>query len=113
MSAFLRRGQSQGRFGAVIRKGAAEAGAVYVIVNHLDETFHLFSPAAGPAYDDEGERRWFEELAFPASQEAIDTLLAKRIKVDPDIWIVEIEDRKGTAGLNPVRDPGSTAQGWG
>lgn len=104
VSAFLRRWQVQGYFGAVIRKGAAEAGAVYVIVNHLDGTFHLFGPAPGPAYDDDGERRWYEELAFPASQEAIDRLLAKRAKADPDIWIVEIEDRKGTAGLSPSRD---------
>ena len=31
-----------------IRKGAEEAGAVYVIVNHLDGTCHLFGPAPGP-----------------------------------------------------------------
>ena len=104
VSAFLRRWQSQGYYGAVIRKGAAEAGAVYVIVNHLDGTFHLFGPAPGPTYDEEGERRWFEELAFPASQDAIDKLLGKRQSADPDIWIVEIEDRTGTAGLEAARD---------
>ncbi len=102
VSAFLRRWQAQGHFGAVIRKGAVEAGAVYVIVNHLDGTFHFFGPAPGPAYDEHGERRWFEELAFPASQEAIDRVLSKRAAADPDIWIVEIEDRIGTAGLVAV-----------
>ncbi|MGH6854250.1 MAG: DUF1491 family protein [Aestuariivirga sp.] len=104
IGAFLRRWQAQGYFGAVVRKGAAEAGAIYVIINHLDGTFHLFGPAPGPAYDEEGERRWFEELAFPASQDAIDRLMSRRAKADPDIWIVEIEDRTGTAGLAAVMD---------
>ena len=99
MSAFLRRWQAQGQYGAVLRKGAPEAGSVYVIVNHLDGALHLFGPAAGPAHDAEGERRWVEELPYPASQASIDALMARRIRVDPDIWIIEIEDRLGTAGI--------------
>jgi len=31
----------EGIFGAVVKKGAEEAGAVHVIVNHLDGTCHL------------------------------------------------------------------------
>ena len=99
VSAFLRQGQSRGRFGAVIRKGSPEAGAVYVIVNHLDGTLHLFGPAPGSSIDAAGDRRWIEELPFPADQPAVDRLLARRAAADPDIWIVEIEDRGGTAGL--------------
>ena len=57
VSAFLRRWQAEGCYGAVIRKGAAEAGAVYVIVNHLDGTLHLFGPAPGPGQDEQGDRR--------------------------------------------------------
>ncbi len=104
VSAFLRRWQAQGNFGAVLRKGAEDAGAIYVIVNHLDGTFHFFGPAPGPAYDEEGERRWFEELPFPAAQASIDAVLGKRMAADPDIWVVEIEDRHGTAGLAAERD---------
>ncbi|MCX7349335.1 MAG: DUF1491 family protein, partial [Alphaproteobacteria bacterium] len=36
VSAFLRRCMVEGIFGAVVRKGSEEAGAVHVIVNHLD-----------------------------------------------------------------------------
>ena len=104
VSALLRRWQAQGLFGAVIHKGAPEAGAVYVMINHLDGTFHFFGPAPGPAYDDEGERRFIEDIAFPARLEAIDALLARRRATDPDIWVVEIEDRHGTAGLKAVVD---------
>ena len=99
VSAFLRRCQTQGIYGAVIRKGALEAGAVYVIIDHRDGTLHLFGPAPGSAYDEAGERRWIEEIAFPAPPEAVAKLLARRQSSDPDIWIVEVEDRRGTAGL--------------
>jgi hypothetical protein len=100
VSAFLRRCMVQGIYGAVVRKGAAEAGAVYVIVNHLDGTCHLFGPAPGPAYGDDGERRWAEELAGRVAVAETGPLLERKRRVDPDIWIVEVEDRNGTAGLS-------------
>lgn len=102
--AFLRRCQVEGIFGAVVNKGAAEAGAVYVIVNHLDGTQHFFGPAPGPAYGDDGERRFNEEIPFPAIQGDIDKVIARRLKYDPDIWVVEVEDRKGTAGISVARE---------
>ena len=90
----------EGLYGAVIRKGAEEAGAVYVIVNHLDGTCHLFGPAPGPSHDEEGERRWIEELKSPTVLAEITPLLERKRRFDPDIWVVEIEDRRGTAGLS-------------
>ena len=89
----------EGIYGAVVRKGAEEAGAVYVIVDHLDRTCHLFGPAPGPSHDETGERRWALELPYPATSEDIKEVLARKARFDPDIWIVEVEDRKGTAGL--------------
>ena len=102
--AFLRRCQVQGLYGAVLHKGAPEAGAVYVIVNHLDGTHHIFGPAPGPAYDEEGERRWIVEQPSPAAQDDIDSLIARRRNSDPDNWVVEIADRTGSAGLVAVRE---------
>ena len=89
----------EGLYGAVIRKGAPEAGAVYIIVDHRDGTSHLFGPAPGPSHDEEGERRWAEELPYPVKPEQVSEVLARKQRYDPDIWIVEVEDRKGTAGL--------------
>jgi hypothetical protein len=99
VSGLLRRCQAQGQYGAVVRKGAEEAGAVFVIVNHLDGSFHLLGPAPGPSTDDWGERRWMIEAEPPARQGDVDAILAKRLRADPDLWIVEIEDRHGLAGL--------------
>ncbi len=103
VSAFLRRCMVEGIFGAVVSKGAEEAGAVYVIVNHLDGTVHLFGPAPGASHDEEGQRRWVEELAPPNGSAEASALLERRRRSDPDIWIVEVEDRSGTAGIQAER----------
>lgn len=103
VSAFLRRCSVEGIFGAVVRKGAEEAGAVYVIVNHLDGTCHLFGPAPGSSHDEEGNRRWAIEVSPPQGPMEANEVLARRSRFDPDIWIVEVEDRKGTAGLEAAR----------
>ncbi len=99
VQALLRQNAIAGRFGAVLRRGASEAGTIYVVVNHLDGTNHLFGPPPGSAIDEHGDRQWIAELAPPASSEAVGTFIAKRVKFDPDIWVVEVEDRAGTAGL--------------
>ena len=90
----------EGIFGAVVKRGAEEAGAVYVVVDHLDGTCHLFGPAPGPSHDDEGERRWAVELQPPSGPPELRDVLERRKRFDPDIWIVEVEDRRGTAGLS-------------
>jgi hypothetical protein len=102
--AYLRRWFVSGRFGAVLRKGAAEAGAVYVVVNRLDGTLNVFGPAPGPAYDEEGERRWAAAAPGPIDALELSALIERLQRIDPDIWVVEIEDREGTGGLSLARD---------
>ena len=102
VSAFLRRCTVEGIYGAVLRKGAEEAGAVHVIVNHLDGTCHLFGPAPGESYDELGDRRWFAEVTPPGTLVDAMALLDRLLRFDPDLWIVEVEDRKGMAGLTPI-----------
>lgn len=97
VSAYLRRCQTEGVFGAVRRRGAEDAGAVFVKVATLDGQAMLYVPAPQTVYDDE---RPFERVFVPASQapqpEAdVEARLAKEIRFDPDVWIVETEDRAG------------------
>ena len=100
--AFLRRCFAQGFYGAVIRKGAAEAGAIYVVVNRLDGRHFLHGPPPGPAYDEIGEKRW--ELVRPEALDAmaLQAAISSLTRIDPDIWVVEIEDRDGSLALKPV-----------
>ena len=99
VQAFLRKCNVDGKFCAVVDKGAAEAGAIFVIINRLDGGFHLFGPAPGEVYDALGDRRFIEELAYPAAEADVKAVLARRKKFDSDLWILEVDDRQGTAGL--------------
>jgi hypothetical protein len=46
-----------------------------------------------------GDRRWIAEITPPQTPADAMALLERRIRFDPDLWIVEVEDRKGMAGL--------------
>lgn len=98
--AFLRRAFVAGQFGAVLRKGAAEAGAIYVVINRLDGTVMLLGPPPGSSIDEAGERLWAEVVPPVTTAEAVTPFIEKIAKFDPDIWVVEVEDRTGTAGLD-------------
>jgi hypothetical protein len=102
VQAFLRRCAVAGLFGAVLKRGHSDAGSVIVVVNHLDGTHSLLTPAPGPAYDDAGERR-FENLSPRAmTWEDVRTKLAKATSFDSDLWVIEIEDRKGLGSITPI-----------
>ena len=97
--AFLRRAFAQGFYGAVLRKGAVEAGAIYVVINRLDGTVRVLGPPPGSAIDEAGERLWSEVVPPVTSAAEVASFTARLAKFDPDIWVVEVEDRTGTAGL--------------
>jgi hypothetical protein len=98
VEAFLRGCQSQGKFGAVLHAGHDDAGAVFVVINHLDGTHTLLGPPPGSAYDDEGNRR-FETLARALAWPDVNARLHGLRQIDSDLWAVEVEDRTGLAGL--------------
>ena len=74
----------------VVKKGDATAGAVLVKLNTLDgqatcfqRSFDLMS----------GERRW---VVLAEGDEAdVDSSIGKQCSFDPDLWVIEIEDRNG------------------
>lgn len=97
VSGYLRRCQGEGMFGAVRRRGAEEAGAVFVKIALMDGTALLFVPAPQTAYDDSRpvERVFIQSPPQAVDEATIEARLAKEINFDPDVWIVEIEDRAG------------------
>jgi hypothetical protein len=97
--AFLRRCFVAGRYGAVLRKGAAEAGSIYVVVNRLDGRVQVLGPPPGAAIDETGERLWVEVTPPVTEAAAVAQFIERLVRIDPDIWVVEIEDRTGSAGL--------------
>ncbi|MDQ0315116.1 DUF1491 family protein [Amorphus orientalis] len=103
VSAYLRRCQTEGVFGAVVRKGAAEAGAIFVKINRLDGSADLFAPAP-QALEGEGLLAWgsrrFEPLMTAEPEADVDARLARERDFDPDLWVVEIEDRAARTFLD-------------
>jgi hypothetical protein len=106
VAAYLRRCQTAGVFGAVRRRGAEEAGAVFVKVALLDGNAMLYVPAPQTFYDDSRpiERFFMPTWKEPVSEQSVDERLQKEIRFDPDAWIVETEDRAGRHFLDLARD---------
>jgi hypothetical protein len=73
----------------VTARGDATAGAVAVKLNTLDGEARAFSRS----YDATGARVW---TAFAEGRDAdVEAALARQRARDPDLWIVEVEDRQG------------------
>ena len=99
VAAYRKRCDLQGLPCLIVRKGASEAGTIYVCIRISAEQVWLMGPPAGPSLDERGDRI-FEpcfDTAVPESQ--IDDYLARQARYDPDIWVIEVEDRQGQAFL--------------
>jgi len=97
VAAYLRRCQTEGIFGAVRRRGAEDAGAVFVKLALLDGRARLFTPAPQTAYDESRpvERIFVPISPEPVAEQVVEERIAKEVRFDPDVWIIEIEDRAG------------------
>ncbi|MGA7804521.1 DUF1491 family protein [Bradyrhizobium sp.] len=105
VAAYLRRCQVAGAFAAVRRRGAEDAGAVFVKVATLDGKAMLYVPAPQTVYDDSRPiERFFTPMSpEPLPEQAIEDRLVKEIRFDPDAWIVETEDKQGRHFLDLAR----------
>ena len=108
VSALLRRVQSSGGFGAVLRRGAAEAGAIFIVSRSRQGGMTLYGPAPQIVYEEDGKPRdrRFSEMLGTADEEAVKARLDKETRFDPDLWIIEIEaGSREDEDLFPVRTP--------
>ena len=91
VAALIRRAENGGAFGVVARRGDARAGSVLVkVLDRRDRTARLYAEATRG----DGERVWMQPVA--ATDEAeLDAYVARTLRIDPDIWVVEIDDAEG------------------
>jgi hypothetical protein len=102
VAAYLRRCAVEGAAAVLRRRGAAEAGAIFVIIDRLDGRAALYAPAPQSELGEHGAQRLWsrahkDEWIDPS---AVEKRLAREIEFDPDIWIVEVEDRQGRNWLD-------------
>ena len=91
--ALIRRVQVAGAAAFVVRMGSEEAGAVILKISKLDGTCLLLNQARAG----DGALVWSQPLGGWCKDARAAPWLDKQIKGDPDLWIVEIEDRQGRA----------------
>jgi hypothetical protein len=90
VQALIRRCETAGAAAYLVRRGAEEAGAVFIKLNRLDRTCTVLSPARRG-----DEFIWTRPLGESTDEARARDYFAKQVRIDPDIWIVEIEDRAG------------------
>jgi len=104
VAAHLRRCAVAGIDAVLRRRGAAEAGAVFVKLDRLDGTASLYGPAPQSLLDD-GGGRLFAHVLDAAAAPDVDERMSREIRFDPDLWWLEIEDRAGRHLLDIAREP--------
>lgn len=105
VSAFVRRCQVEGAMAVVRRHGADEAGAIFIKIDRLDGTGDLYGPAPQTEFDEAqpADRIFISCFKTPGVSEAdIEARLGREMRFDPDIWIVEVEDRQGRHFLDQL-----------
>ncbi len=82
----------------VTAHGDATAGAVMVKVNSLDGNAELWERALDPMA---GTRRWMR--IREGRDDDVEAAIARQRGFDPDLWVIEVEDR---AGRHLLDEPG-------
>jgi len=91
VGALIRRVELAGAFATVARKGDARAGAVLVrTIDRRTGEARLYAEALRG----EGERVWMEPHPGAAESD-LDDYARRAASIDPDLWVVEIEDADG------------------
>ncbi|MHA1537171.1 MAG: DUF1491 family protein [Alphaproteobacteria bacterium] len=90
--AHIRRCEVAGAPAFVVAKGDESAGAVLIKVNRLGGGCEVFTASTGL----DGGRRWLNGTgAAPVAEADADAYIARQRGYDPDLWVIEIEDREG------------------
>ncbi|GAC1338192.1 MAG: DUF1491 family protein [Acetobacteraceae bacterium] len=81
----LRMGDIDGRPGAVLRRGDADAGGILVVLVGRDGLSVLTQVRVG-----EGDVAWMRATgAGSVDQATADSYVERQVKRDPDLWVVE------------------------
>jgi hypothetical protein len=87
VSMALRLGDQAGRPGMVLRKGDPDAGGILVVLHGRDGVAVLSRVSEAG-----GGMAWMRGTGpSPVDQPAADAYIARQVKFDPDLWVLEFE----------------------
>lgn len=101
VSAHIRRCMALGMPAVLVRRGDEKAGMVLIKWNRFSAGCQLLSPSR----DVHGRRVWIARAGVePDPEKDIDAYIARQVKFDPDVWVLEIEDMDGRYDLGePIK----------
>ena len=89
VAALIRRAEMGGAYATVVRRGDQRAGAVLVkVIDRRSGATRLYAEAVRV----DGDRFWMRP-AKAVEEQGLDQYVERAVRVDPDLWVVEIEDR--------------------
>jgi hypothetical protein len=92
VKAYLRRCAAEGVAAMQMRRGQSSSGAVLIRVNRLDGHSTVLVRGTLP----DGRSGWLLGAgAARVSDAEADRYIDRQIKFDPDLWVIEVEDREG------------------
>ena len=96
VKAYIRQCAGNGAPALVVQRGQADGGAIFIKVNSLDGRVRVYGPAPA-GLDTVSNERVFECCpgADDVPEAEADGYLRRQMEFDPDIWIIEVEDREG------------------
>ena len=101
VAAYVRRRNGENAFAVVRKRGAAEAGAIFVCIDRRNGCIDLYGPAPQSAFDEARPERLFQRLTQDGASPAdVEAKLAKEMRFDGDLWIVDVDDPAGDPKLD-------------
>ncbi len=90
VSAYLARLSQEGIYAHIVMRGDETAGAIAVKLATMNGKASFYTRATGP----DGKALW-HALSEDAPEEEVDDAIRRRRRIDPDLWVVEVEDPRG------------------
>ena len=92
VQACIRRGNADGIAVIIVHKGDPLRGSVIVKLNRFEHGCVVLAETR----DTEGDRAWIRGTgAEPVPESTANEYIARNRKYDPDLWVIEVEDRAG------------------